>query len=713
MTDQNMFAFDATTLVLPSLLALTALALLMSGIALVFQARRARLPDATRYENIRELRAQEEALLAERRSELSIVEQKIQQRDRLIAEVSALEERRDAINAELSNLGSARQDIEEVKQQASAAAAELTQVTQELDEQRAELDRVASELDPARIAERKREIERLTEELRRIEGEIPAIRAERDTALRLIEEARSYEARQAALAIELQRLIDEIEQRRSEAEDLRESEAQLERLREELSRTSDELRRTEARRNKLQEDLEKLETRREGIEDMERHARQLSADLAQQRARQVELVDEVDRLAARKERLAAETTDGLIGVDAAAILEDLTKVPACLEAPSKPRRGVWTEGEALHRVSTYLKNNGLAYSERAVRAFHTALKINDNAQLTVLAGVSGTGKSLLPRRYAEAMGMHFLQIAVEPRWDSPQDLLGFYNYIEKKYRATDLARLLVHMDPYVSVEAAGQPLDRSDHMALILLDEMNLARVEYYFSEFLSRLEARPRYPDAADAQKRKDAMIPIDIRGLKKTISLFPAHNVLFAGTMNDDESTQSLSDKVLDRGNIMQYAAPLDFRTPVASVVARPDEVQSFATWRTWVKAPDALPDTERNMADKVIGKLADIMESCGRPFGYRLRDAILAYIVNYPAPGNAKLDVRVPLADEIEFRILPKLRGIEIESHQDAFEQLERLLRDELDDGVFATRFADLTDKQRGGTGLFVWRGLTREG
>jgi hypothetical protein len=57
-----------------------------------------------------------------------------------------------------------------------------------------------------------------------------------------------------------------------------------------------------------------------------------------------------------------------------------------------------------------------------------------------LAGVSGTGKSLLPRRYAEAMG--FLQIAVEPRWDSPQDLLGFYNYIEKNYRATDLARII-------------------------------------------------------------------------------------------------------------------------------------------------------------------------------------------------------------------------------------------------------------------------------
>ena len=127
-------------------------------------------------------------------------------------------------------------------------------------------------------------------------------------------------------------------------------------------------------------------------------------------------------------------------------------------------------------------------------AFHTALKINDTSQLTVLAGVSGTGKSLLPRRYAEAMGMHFLPIAVEPRWDSPQDLLGFYNYIEKRYRATDLARSLVHMDPYNTSTLAEGAF--RDQMMLVLLDEMNLARVEYYFSEFLSRLETRP--PHAA-----------------------------------------------------------------------------------------------------------------------------------------------------------------------------------------------------------------------
>src|SRR5205823_2360941 len=111
---------------------LTALALVMSGIAIMFQIRRDRLPDATRFENIRELRQQEEHLLAERRAELSIVEQKIQQRDRLIAEVAGLEERRIAVQAELACLDSARHEIEEVKSEAAAAAAELAKTAQEL-----------------------------------------------------------------------------------------------------------------------------------------------------------------------------------------------------------------------------------------------------------------------------------------------------------------------------------------------------------------------------------------------------------------------------------------------------------------------------------------------------------------------------------------------------------------------------------------------------
>ncbi len=241
---------------------------------------------------------------------------------------------------------------------------------------------------------------------------------------------------------------------------------------------------------------------------------------------------------------------------------------------------------------------------------------------------------------------------------------------------------------------------------------MNLARVEYYFSEFLSRLEARPRYDEAGDERKRADAMIPIDIRGLRKPISLFPAHNVLFVGTMNDDESTQSLSDKVLDRSNILQFAAPHEFHNlKNMNGGGRPIQAQSFNSWRTWVRPATAFNGAARNAVDAAINKLAEIMEDCGRPFGHRLRDAMIAYVANYPKPQGD--DYRLPLADQIELRILPKLRGLEIDSHRTAFDQLDRLLRDELNDLVMAERVAELRERQARGTGLFVWRGLTREG
>jgi predicted nucleic acid-binding Zn-ribbon protein len=807
---------DASILVFPTMLTGTALALLMSGLAIVFQIRRDRLPDATRLENVRELRAQEERLLAERRSELSIVEQKIQDRDRLIAEVSALEERRNAIQVELASLDTARHEIEEVKAQAAAVAADLATVSQELSKKRTELESLDAQLDPARIAEARHEVEKLAHERASLETMLPGLRAERDSAMRTLETARAFQARHAALELEFSRLqqevaglaskkgelleieaslrntrdeasrladelgrnamrrnallseIEELEKRKASSEDERasleatlpelraerdsamrtletarafqarqaalelelsrlegeiggladkkeellEAEARLRNAREEASRLADELGRNTTRRNALLSEIEDLEKRTASFEDQEDKRQAIMAEVFQQRARRDELADELERLVARRERLIAEAGE-TGGTDSAELLEDLTRLPACLEAPATLRGSTRTEHQALHVVTNYLKDHRLEYGARTVRAFHTALKINDSTQLTVLAGVSGTGKSLLPRRYAEAMGIHLLQIAVEPRWDSPQDLLGFYNYIERKYRATDLARLLVHMDPYTSNSLRDMAHPRSDHMSLVLLDEMNLARVEYYFSEFLSRLEVRPRYAEAEDERKRKDSMIPIDIRGLKKSLSLFPAHNILFAGTMNDDESTQALSDKVLDRGNVLQFAAPREFHKPVGiQNVERPDEAQSFKSWRTWVHPVDSLALAQREKADDVISKLADIMEDCGRPFGHRLRDAILAYTANYPAPGNGGLDVREPLADQIEFRILPKLRGLEIDSHRDAFDRLETLIRDDLTDHVFAERIADLREKQMRGSGLFVWRGLTRE-
>jgi hypothetical protein len=267
------------------------------------------------------------------------------------------------------------------------------------------------------------------------------------------------------------------------------------------------------------------------------------------------------------------------------------------------------------------------------------------------------------------------------------------------------------MDPYRSVPVEAPSEDRRDHMALVLLDEMNLARVEYYFSEFLSRLEVRPRLTDVGDEIRRKNSMIPIDIRGYDKSLALFPSHNVLFAGTMNDDESTQALSDKVLDRGNIIQFAAPKSFNLPASRNPSIPTEALSFNTWRSWIQNLGGL-GADRNTAEDLVVKLASIMDDCGRPFGHRLRDAILGYAANYPKDVNGRRDIRDPLADQIELRILPKLRGLEIDGHESSLTDLATLVRNNLGDIALAERLEVAIERQRVGNGLFVWRGLTRQ-
>ena len=398
------------------------------------------------------------------------------------------------------------------------------------------------------------------------------------------------------------------------------------------------------------------------------------------------------------------------------IITDLRIEPQCLAAPSQLRDAPRPEETALFEVALHLENSGLKFDRRTLYAFHTALKVNDVAQLTILAGVSGTGKSLLPRRYAEAMGIHFLQISVEPRWDSPQDLLGFYNYVERRYRATELARLLAYMDPWRQIELPENARDTRKEMAIVLLDEMNLARVEYYFSEFLSRLEARPPWTEGLQLAGARDAMIPLDIRGLSKETKpprLFPAHNVLFVGTMNDDESTQSLSDKVLDRSNVLQFPAPSDFEPAQEQALEPVEDAQRFDEWRSWVKPASALESAQQSKVTDVIKKLAAIMEDFGRPFGHRLAQAITAYCTNYPANGHGPIDVRLPLSDQIEFRIMPKLRGVEIDAHMQEFDRLQELLKDDLQDTAFSERLGATRELQAGGTGLFVWRGLERGG
>ncbi len=172
---------------------------------------------------------------------------------------------------------------------------------------------------------------------------------------------------------------------------------------------------------------------------------------------------------------------------------------------------------------------GLFYDEKVVRLIFAGLA---STKLILLQGISGTGKTSLPY----AMGKFFINDAtiasVQPSWRDRTELFGYFNEFSKKFNETDVLRRIY--------EASY-----NDDINVIILDEMNIARVEYYFAEMLSIMEM-------PDANEWRIELVPSawdnDPKNLKDGKLLIP-QNTWYVGTANNDDSTFSVSDKVYDR--------------------------------------------------------------------------------------------------------------------------------------------------------------------
>lgn len=212
----------------------------------------------------------------------------------------------------------------------------------------------------------------------------------------------------------------------------------------------------------------------------------------------------------------------------------------------------------------------LLLDEDDIVNFHTSIKSN---LLTILAGLSGTGKSRIIRAYAEALGIdeasdQFKFISVKPSWQDDADLLGFADTMHNNYRPSDSGLV----DTLLKAEKD------SNQIYLIVLDEMNLSRIEYYFSQFLSVLERDSNeryltlYNKYLEARLYNSAIYPPKL--------LIP-ENVRFIGTMNIDESTFELSDKLLDRANVIQLKT-LPFYKREDMKVENLKQKQEEKSWR-----------------------------------------------------------------------------------------------------------------------------------
>ena len=192
--------------------------------------------------------------------------------------------------------------------------------------------------------------------------------------------------------------------------------------------------------------------------------------------------------------------------------------------------------EFIEQISKYIKSKGFDYNQNLITNFFLCLK---SKPFVLLAGISGTGKSKLVRLFAEAVGAtiengQFALVPVRPDWSDSSDLFGHKDlYGEFKDGA-----ITVFID---------NCWKNPEKPYFLCLDEMNLARVEYYFSDFLSVLESRCKNVNGGNDS-------PIE---KKHGVSLkhFP-NNLYVIGTVNMDETTFPFSKKVLDRANTIEFA-------------------------------------------------------------------------------------------------------------------------------------------------------------
>ena len=361
-----------------------------------------------------------------------------------------------------------------------------------------------------------------------------------------------------------------------------------------------------------------------------------------------------------------------------------------------------SETDALEQFMRYLRSQELYYPPRVIKAFHTALKIQAINPLAVLAGVSGTGKTQLALKYAKFFGFYSEHVAVQPRWDSKDDLLGFYNFLEKKFQPTALVRALYQFDKYHTKDEIDAIEDDSP-MMMAILDEMNLARVEYYFSEFLSKLELR-----GSDYAK-SEILVGSNLDPCK----FFVGSNVVIVGTMNDDESTYALSDKVLDRANVLHFGKPDSFGNSTYKEALAPIKVD-FKTFYQWRQNDNfsRLASQDEEQLKKEIETLNNALDQVGKPFGHRVNNSIQSYLKAYPLTSDADemTTVKLALADQIEMKIIPKLAGIEQNDRSDYCLNLLGQVVDFTDDEELKTAFRKAREDYNNAS-MFIWRGVTR--
>ncbi|WP_218948420.1 hypothetical protein [Acinetobacter sp. YH16058] len=630
-----------------------------------------------------------------------------QKRSKAIAELDKeIQEQRensfDAIEAELQKR---RDDLEKSKQEFDKKQAKLI-----ADQNDVKLDRV--KVDALQDSLEQKIAERIQTRLQEFEQNEKQFESDKQ---RLLDRIKQQEELYSAYD-ELKKLLGD----RSAEEvlhDLTTKNEELKVLREELQRLSQEpeqyydnhraeVAKLEQANQKLQDEKRELQRNLDTQEQLEYDQERLQTKFNSLEVRYEAVIADNNKLKETLDRVSPSYKDP---ADIKARLRNIKRPHIEKFVPRRQEKSI-NELDWLETIRSKIDDYGLHFSNRILCAFHTALKIAEWSPLTVLAGVSGTGKSELPKLYSRFGGINFINVPVQPNWDSQESMLGYFNSISNSYEAQPMLNFLVQSREKLITDSENSEDNYNgleDTVSLVLLDEMNLAHVELYFADFLSKLEQRR-------AAKNNDLpYIDINLGSNIDPYKLSLGRNLLFAGTMNQDETTKSLSDKVIDRGTSIYFPRPTSLhRREGLKALPQQENLLPMTIWWKWIKKESNLSIEIVQPYKQIVENINNCLGAVGKALGHRVWQSIEYYMVNHPLvigldaqqyPDEYKEALKFAFEDQLVQKVMPKLRGIETrgDAKQHCLEPIRNILDTEKLDIL-----DDFNKAMRIGHGQFNW-------
>lgn len=308
--------------------------------------------------------------------------------------------------------------------------------------------------------------------------------------------------------------------------------------------------------------------------------------------------------------------------------------------------------EVINKICAYIKGKGFTYEDNLIINFYLSLK---SKPFLILAGTSGTGKSKLVKLFAEAVGAtsengRYKLVPVKPDWSDATDLLG-YRDLHGEFHSGLLTSFI-----HKAIRDVENPY-------FICLDEMNLARVEYYFSDILSVMETRTRTGEEIITDKLlTEESFGDDEKAKNKFQDIYIPENLYIIGTVNMDETTFPFSKKVLDRANTIEFSyVDFDYKFNKKPEID-PIELNNEFFKSKFLRLDDC------GQYEEIVNKVVVILKSINEKlinsnlhFGYRIRDEICYFTIYGVESDLCSFDNA--LDNEILQKILPRIQGSSI--------------------------------------------------